>query len=137
MWCMDVISGFFFFSSRRRHTRCALVTGVQTCALPICGLLCGARNGGAQRLDIIFDVGCGRSAMLPDQFHNGRSDDNAVSDAANDSGLFWCSYAKADCDGEIGIGFQASDGFFNARSEEHTSELQSLMRISYAVFCLQ
>src|SRR3546814_8552800 len=30
-WCC------FFFSSRRRHTRCALVTGVQTCALPICG----------------------------------------------------------------------------------------------------
>src|SRR3546814_1710183 len=27
---------FFFFSSRRRHTRCSLVTGVQTCALPIC-----------------------------------------------------------------------------------------------------
>src|SRR3546814_9205034 len=25
----------FFLSSRRRHTRCALVTGVQTCALPI------------------------------------------------------------------------------------------------------
>src|SRR3546814_21136084 len=33
-WCGGV--GFFFFSSRRRHTRCALVTGVQTCALPIC-----------------------------------------------------------------------------------------------------
>src|SRR3546814_5030201 len=33
---MDVICVlFFFFSSRRRHTRCALVTGVQTCALPI------------------------------------------------------------------------------------------------------
>src|SRR3546814_2958238 len=27
---------YFVFSSRRRHTRCALVTGVQTCALPIC-----------------------------------------------------------------------------------------------------
>src|SRR3546814_18995197 len=27
----------FFFSSRRRHTRCALVTGVQTCALPLTG----------------------------------------------------------------------------------------------------
>src|SRR3546814_11305393 len=26
---------YFFFSSRRRHTICALVTGVQTCALPI------------------------------------------------------------------------------------------------------
>src|SRR3546814_3892269 len=31
-----VIYCYFFFSSRRRHTRCALVTGVQTCALPIC-----------------------------------------------------------------------------------------------------
>src|SRR3546814_8644827 len=29
----------FFFSSRRRHTRCALVTGVQTCALPILATL--------------------------------------------------------------------------------------------------
>src|SRR3546814_10798569 len=29
----------FFFSSRRRHTRCALVTGVQTCALPIYGIV--------------------------------------------------------------------------------------------------
>src|SRR3546814_401789 len=28
-------ASLFFFSSRRRHTRCALVTGVQTCALPI------------------------------------------------------------------------------------------------------
>src|SRR3546814_9098902 len=28
----------FFFSSRRRHTRCALGTGVQTCALPILGV---------------------------------------------------------------------------------------------------
>src|SRR3546814_3379332 len=38
---------YFFFSSRRRHTRCALVTGVQTCALPICiqhpPLRCGDR----------------------------------------------------------------------------------------------
>src|SRR3546814_12909517 len=33
MWCITKI--FFFFASRRRHTICALVTGVQTCALPI------------------------------------------------------------------------------------------------------
>src|SRR3546814_12883265 len=31
-WILFIL---FFFSSRRRHTRCALVTGVQTCALPI------------------------------------------------------------------------------------------------------
>src|SRR3546814_9842445 len=37
-FCIDVgclYGRVFFFSSRRRHTRCALVTGVQTCALPI------------------------------------------------------------------------------------------------------
>src|SRR3546814_3351898 len=34
--CLSFGSCFlFFFSSRRRHTSCALVTGVQTCALPI------------------------------------------------------------------------------------------------------
>src|SRR3546814_5435438 len=39
---VELLSGhecfLFFFSSRRRHTRCALVTGVQTCALPISGV---------------------------------------------------------------------------------------------------
>src|SRR3546814_4151239 len=34
----------FFVSSRRRHTSCALVTGVQTCALPICELSFPAAN---------------------------------------------------------------------------------------------
>src|SRR3546814_9914948 len=33
--CVIVVCLSFFFASRRRHTRCALVTGVQTCALPI------------------------------------------------------------------------------------------------------
>src|SRR3546814_6491792 len=35
---MIIFFVFCFFSSRRRHTRCALVTGVQTCALPISGI---------------------------------------------------------------------------------------------------
>src|SRR3546814_5622142 len=39
MWALTIISYLmFFFSSRRRHTSCGLVTGVQTCALPIWGL---------------------------------------------------------------------------------------------------
>src|SRR3546814_15641341 len=47
--CMCIL--FFFFSSRRRHTRCALVTGVQTCALPILlkgpqGILFGQNSTG-------------------------------------------------------------------------------------------
>src|SRR3546814_9801597 len=36
LMCGRYINVIFFLSSRRRHTRCALVTGVQTCALPIC-----------------------------------------------------------------------------------------------------
>src|SRR3546814_8770356 len=44
---------FFFFSSRRWHTRCALLTGVQTCALPIYrfGLLRKFRGVG-ERIDV-------------------------------------------------------------------------------------
>src|SRR3546814_11464244 len=61
---MDML--LFFFSSRRRHTRVALVTGVQTCALPICPfpeeqfpmsklhLVFGGRVTNPQTLD--FDV---------------------------------------------------------------------------------
>src|SRR3546814_7772064 len=47
----------FFFSSRRRHTRCALVTGVQTCALPIFGrayVAFALANPSAYR--IMFDI---------------------------------------------------------------------------------
>src|SRR3546814_10516818 len=42
---MCLLCFLFFFSSRRRHTRCALVTGVQTCALPICFPKPVARDG--------------------------------------------------------------------------------------------
>src|SRR3546814_986243 len=44
--CFDCV---FFFSSRRRHTRCALVTGVQTCALPICP---GSGRGGGAAVEV-------------------------------------------------------------------------------------
>src|SRR3546814_8979773 len=76
---------FFFFSSRRRHTRCALVTGVQTCALPIW-------------------LGFNRPGILPRGLGSTRPPIERTR--------------------------------MIRRSEEPTSELQSLMRISYAVFCL-
>src|SRR3546814_3954487 len=37
----------------------------------------------------------------------------------------------------FGVGGRVTDAHVHQRSEEHTSELQSLMRISYAVFCLK
>src|SRR3546814_9759285 len=110
---------FFFFSSRRRHTRCALVTGVQTCALPIC------------------------SSTLNSIAFTWRS-----KSASTSAGMIW---AASGCAAETAARQRAkrvnSDSFccrssdgsvlIEIRSEEHTSELQSLMRISYAVFCLK
>src|SRR3546814_9030592 len=53
----------FFFSSRRRHTRCALVTGVQTCALPILSVPHGPRHR---------PIGRSWSAQPPDHGVRGR-----------------------------------------------------------------
>src|SRR3546814_999193 len=51
---------FFLFSSRRRHTRCALVTGVQTCALPIMALLNAAANSAEHREQMVAGGTAGR-----------------------------------------------------------------------------
>src|SRR3546814_6341269 len=93
---------FFVFSSRRRHTRCALVTGVQTCALPI--------SRSARRRRRRWKAGAGPSEV---RLH---------AELAGPAIFF--------------ILQQASDAGA-CRSEEHTSEIQSLMRTSYAVFCLK
>src|SRR3546814_20021560 len=50
---------FFVFSSRGRHTRCALVTGVQTCALPIW------RGGGARCAETGVELVDGAVALEP------------------------------------------------------------------------
>src|SRR3546814_7203565 len=74
---------YCFFSSRRRHTRCALVTGVQTCALPISisGLwLCQRREGQRQQR---IPERCGLCGNLFAQFvvQNGRAKDGLNIDA--------------------------------------------------------
>src|SRR3546814_3634132 len=116
----------FFFSSRRRHTRCALVTGVQTCALPIWSSAGDeappqALRRGLLGLSSLFSrcvpfrlSGCGSANALP-LAHVMRH--QVV-------GLFLLG----------GIPIVEVEEF---RSEELTSDIQSLMRISYAVFCLK
>src|SRR3546814_11580598 len=47
----------FFFASRRRHTRCALVTGVQTCALPICWKVASGEISNAPMLETMAATG--------------------------------------------------------------------------------
>src|SRR3546814_10032499 len=118
----------FFFSSIRRHTRCALVTGVQTCALPI--WFCFApryhpamRHAGPSRRDL----------GIPTAF-------NILGPLSNPGRVKRYLIGVADERmAEKMAGVLPANGAVRAliRSEEHTSELQSLMRISYAVFRLK
>src|SRR3546814_2299008 len=129
----------FFFASRRRHTRCALVTGVQTCALPICGQ--------PPQHPPPFRRGFGEAGIFPLQRMDmeGAADDQPqfvdvdrllieIIGAAGNGVERAFPGPMAGCDDDLRIRLDAQDFL---RSEEHTSELQSLMRISYAVFCLK
>src|SRR3546814_9654602 len=113
----------FCFSSRRRHTRCALVTGVQTCALPISGNQPGEEIVGGTASPFGDEVGEVAAGLVHGV--GGRGDGGTVA-------------ARVEC-GDRGADEGLEPGPIGGRdrSEEHTSELQSLMRISYAVFCLK
>src|SRR3546814_5679008 len=111
----------FFFSSRRRHTRCALVTGVQTCALPILR---------KHRLVMTGSVDLPLSFALSGKFQIA-SPPYLTSFVRSNAPFLGVISNEADGNGDR-WGLRQLD-----RSEEHTSELQSLMRISYAVFCLK
>src|SRR3546814_5935963 len=121
----------FVFTSRRRHTRCALVTGVQTCALPICA---SAGVKGAEKMatmDSLRGSGC-----------RGRHGPACLKRASPlEAGLRFPAWPMLPADrGRTGWIWQPrkdSNLRMPERSEEHTSELQSLMRTSYAVFCLK
>src|SRR3546814_2957739 len=122
--CLLLCFLFFFFSSRRRHTRCALVTGVQTCALPIFAEIESAISLSASsimREMVVLPAPEGeeRTNNTPRRFRWTLSAMGAIRQS--------CATGQASYAGSTSV----------ERSEEHTSELQSLMRISYAVFCLK
>src|SRR3546814_3164779 len=134
----------FFFSSRRRHTRCALVTGVQTCALPICAaaiilLVMTLASQSAGALLLLF---AGYAMLtLRGTFGLMRSLFPVLAAAMLLLGALHISgtVPLRDLAEKTSGGKMARDMFRAAgrqslpwRSEEHTSELQSLMRISYA-----
>src|SRR3546814_3297967 len=129
-----------FFSSRRRHTRCALVTGVQTCALPISG-------GGYRHWQIHGEKGCsGVSGPLQEGAGPAQHLDrisSAIAGLVSSYSADGYDLRIVDFDGRhLHLAIDAHEGscaecLVPQRSEEHTSELQSLMRFSYAVFCLK
>src|SRR3546814_1643697 len=123
---------FFFFSSRRRHTRCALVTGVQTCALPIF-CFCSWYFNFPETVQL--PVGAFPFYFYQPDITVGHSPVTRPF-CSGDIAFFLTDgpYPEVACR-QTPIGY--NDYFRVFRSEEHTSELQSLMRISYAVFCLK
>src|SRR3546814_5119399 len=129
MSCTSVINFVFFFSSRRRHTRCALVTGVQTCALPISRLdlarVVHRRTGRLRDRDQAGNA----TASAADAIAAARRAGDGAGDDAADREIGARRGAGADAE-EV-------DGLRRRRSEEHTSEHQALMRTSYAVFSLK
>src|SRR3546814_7892368 len=77
LFTLVVLLFLFFFSSRRRHTICALVTGVQTCALPISPPRAGFRRDHRRRTrrarsSLSASAARGRRAVRhPDSLHRG------------------------------------------------------------------
>src|SRR3546814_8920794 len=118
-----------FFSSRRRHTRCALVTGVQTCALPICQ---DTATG------VVEEFICDAARRIG-RCHHGVRQRPAEFVGRLERGAHRRTRATIVARNVV-VEMQGTALEFlkpGRRSEEHTSELQSLMRISYAVFCLK
>src|SRR3546814_2112771 len=121
--------------------RCALITGVQTGALPISGRV-PARHPHLHRLEAAV-VGIARRRTGNGGVLRPRA---ALAGGKPGAAARVAWRLRARCAGVHGEssrlppllqgpgGGRTDDG---ARSEEHTSELQSLMRISYAVFCLK
>src|SRR3546814_7696287 len=124
---------FFFFSSRRRHTRCALVTGVQTCALPI---FSEKAMGGPKNLHIPESGRASASDFVMAEDLVRKQEAARFGIHPNEGGLIGREIEGiAD---RLSVARHADlHRDHSVRSEEHTSELQSLMRISYAVFCLK
>src|SRR3546814_7525575 len=172
---MCVLTVLVFLASRRRHTRCALVTGVQTCALPIWRAECFYPNLAGPAKALLArtpDRPC-RDDLLARRVFQLYGVDTRTDDADRPllrPGGLDAADRRILCDGfdparnaqtesprtvEF-IGGDPRHGFERPpvaapvairlaieelgdgerRSEEHTSELQSLMRNSYAVFCL-
>src|SRR3546814_6216108 len=145
-----------FFSSRRWHTRGSLVTGVQTCALPIFGSRTKlaledaielhrsitSRNNDLQAglehyqevraLEVLKIQNAARNSTEwfenVDRYARFEPEQFAYSLLTRSQRISHENLRLRDSGWLEG---------YEQRSEEHTSELQSLMRISYAVFCLK
>src|SRR3546814_957153 len=150
---------FFFvvcLSSSRRHTRCALVTGVQTCALPICGgsplgtmVSCTRGPGLVAAVAVVFAAagkqpgGCGNGAVggclrgrygrilgacRDRRYVAPRLPGQRVAAGIFRSAVSRRAWVACRLERLAGARRRLLERSSRRRSEEHTSELQSLMR---------
>src|SRR3546814_8645909 len=136
---------YFFLSSRRRHTRCALVTGVQTCALPISRLpdstVPSPKSHDTDPIDsctftVSPSAATGTVTAAPSKPSTQNQDRSPTSPRASGftpmlpPGASTSSTYRAASPPARASKSTTSSG---PRQEEHTSELQSLMSTPYAV----
>src|SRR3546814_7112701 len=127
---------FLCLSSRRRHTRCALATGVQTCALPISSLdrLFSLSHIRLDKLNILLNQSNLQGILVVGIHKPTQHGECQGRDSSRDQPL---NRTESHLRNRIGFSHMHTTlTWIIDRSEEHTSELQSLMRLSYAVFCL-
>src|SRR3546814_1899341 len=132
---------FVFWASRRRHTRCALVTGVQTCALPISRWQVGRVSiGPTSELSHRAPMAGGAYETL-DRIPAYSKQKSFGSERGSTVSFHFRTKARSTPPKSRRISVTlkpqtsaslATDELWPipSRSEEHTSELQSLMRIS-------
>src|SRR3546814_4820565 len=177
VWALIFLLLRFFFSSIRRHTRCALVTGVQTCALPIstaqslqntdslrARLIEGCWNArqqffahrglplqsieyyGAATVNLENSLTpeiqqrqlCSWFMGVPSVFAGDLESLSELNRTTYREGFALLARLNKKYGAYAHFQFSGVPGPTDTdwhRSEEHTSELQSLMRTSYAVFC--
>src|SRR3546814_8345153 len=136
VWFAFSVTCLFFFSSRSRHTRCALVTGVQTCALPIL-LVVHARSPvfGQELAASAAPAGWTgyEKAPLSRGFLSRAGNGPYIqpSSSCRSSLPSWLLSTASNSAVSVAFDFASPRLMLPLpllRSEEHTSELQSLMR---------
>src|SRR3546814_6997440 len=112
---------------------CALVTGVQTCALPIWAF----GSTGSPLYRAVVAINQGVAGIVAQASGSAAATDRTFDAFLPKAGIQMAWTPNLKTGFTVQRGYRSGGSSGNIRSEEHTSELQSLMRNAYAVFCLK